>query len=86
MKSINIGYNFKKSFMKDKMPYVKQLRIYVAATNLFTITPYKGMDPEVGYGQYTDSNGIVQDNYASGIDLGTYPLPRTYFVGLDVKF
>ena len=86
LKTINIGYDFKRTFLREKMPGIKQLRIYVAATNLFTITPYKGMDPEVGYGQYTDSNGIVQDNYAAGIDLGTYPSPRTYFVGLDVKF
>ncbi len=35
---------------------------------------YKGMDPEVGY-------GLV--SWASGIDLGTYPQPRTFIVGLN---
>lgn len=57
---------------------LKQLRLYVAAQNLFTITGYSGMDPEVGYGGY--------QNWVSGIDLGFYPSPRTYMVGANIKF
>ena len=45
----------------------------MAAQNLFTITGYSGMGPEVGYGGY--------QNWVSGIDLGFYPSPRTYMVG-----
>ena len=52
--------------------------LYVAAQNLFTITGYSGMDPEVGYGGY--------QNWVSGIDLGFYPSPRTYMVGANIKF
>ena len=75
MQNLTIGYDFKKLF--KNLP-LKQLRLYVAAQNLFTITGYSGMDPEVGYGGYQD--------WVSGIDLGFYPSPRTYMVGANIKF
>ena len=75
LKNVEIGYDFKKLF--KNLP-LKQLRLYVAAQNLFTITGYSGMDPEVGYGGY--------QNWVSGIDLGFYPSPRTYMVGANIKF
>lgn len=75
MQNLTIGYDFKKLF--KNLP-LKQLRLYVAAQNLFTITGYSGMDPEVGYGGYQD--------WVSGIDLGFYPSPRTYMVGVNIKF
>jgi TonB-dependent starch-binding outer membrane protein SusC len=74
VKSVNLGYDFKK--MMPDIP-LEQLRLYVSATNLFTFTKYKGMDPEIGYGP---------TGWASGIDLGTYPQPKTVLVGLNVKF
>lgn len=74
VKSVNLGYDFKKVFTHLPM---QQLRLYVSGTNLFTFTKYKGMDPEVGYGP---------SGWASGIDLGTYPTPKTVLVGLNVKF
>lgn len=73
--NLTVGYDFKKLF--KKLP-LQQLRIYVAAQNLFTITGYSGMDPEIGYGGYQD--------WVSGIDLGFYPSPRTYMVGANIKF
>lgn len=75
MQNLTLGYDFKKLF--KNLPF-KQLRLYVAAQNLFTITGYSGMDPEVGYGG--------SDAWASGIDLGFYPSPRTYMVGANIKF
>ena len=75
MQNLTIGYDFKKLF--KNLP-LKQLRLYVAAQNLFTITGYSGMDPEIGYGGYQD--------WVSGIDLGFYPSPRTYMVGANIKF
>ena len=73
--NITLGYDFKR--LLKNLP-VQQLRLYFAANNLFTITGYSGMDPEVGYGGSA--------SWASGIDLGFYPSPRTYMVGLNVKF
>ncbi len=83
IKSINLGYDFKTLF--KGLP-LQQLRIYLAATNLLTITKYDGLDPEVGYGSYYDSSGRLVDAYASGIDLGFYPAARTYLIGANVKF
>ncbi|QHS59590.1 SusC/RagA family TonB-linked outer membrane protein [Chitinophaga agri] len=74
VKSLNLGYDFKQ--LLHAVP-LSQLRLYVSATNLFTFTPYKGVDPEVGYGP---------TGWASGIDLGTYPQPKSVLVGVSVKF
>jgi len=38
------------------------------------------MDPEIG------SNAGTSDNWASGIDIGMYPSPRTFLVGVNLKF
>ena len=44
------------------------MRIYATASNLFTITPYNGYDPEV----------------SSGTDSGAYPASRTFTFGVNV--
>jgi len=53
--------------------------VYVSAQNLYTFTNYSGMDPEIG----TSTTG---DDWAKGIDIGYYPAPRTYMVGVNIKF
>jgi hypothetical protein len=75
MQNLTVGYDFKKLF--KKMP-MQQMRLYFTAQNLFTITGYSGMDPEIGYGG--------SQSWVSGVDLGFYPSPRTYMVGVNVKF
>ncbi|KAA2240032.1 TonB-dependent receptor [Chitinophaga agrisoli] len=75
VRSINLGYDFKRTLF-PRLP-MQQLRIYVSGSNLFTFTKYKGMDPEIGYGPYP---------WASGIDIGTYPQPKTVIVGLNARF
>jgi len=62
-----------------KMP-LTQARLYFTAQNLFTITGYSGMDPEIG------SDGGSGNGWARGIDVGMYPSPRTYLVGVNLKF
>lgn len=77
LKLAQIGYNFKMNGMlKEK---IKNLRLYVSATNLFTITKYSGLDPEV-----TSSPGSLFN--APGVDMGMYPMSRQYLVGLNVTF
>lgn len=56
-----------------------QFRLYVSANNLFTFTKYPGLDPEVGFGN-------VNQSWARGIDVGFYPQPRTFMMGLSVNF
>lgn len=74
--NITIGYDFKNIMRKVKA--IKQCRLYVTAQNLFIITGYTGMDPEIGWG------GSV--SWSSGIDCGYYPSSRTFLVGLNLKF
>jgi TonB-linked SusC/RagA family outer membrane protein len=75
VQDITLGYDFKKLF--PSMP-LGQARLYVAGRNLITITDYSGMDPEVGYGD--------DRSFVSGIDLGFYPAPKVYMVGVNLKF
>lgn len=76
--NVTLGYDFKKLF--TKLPF-GQLRLYVTAQNLFTITGYSGMDPEIG-----TSSDDQKASWVSGVDVGFYPLPRTYMVGANIKF
>ena len=56
--------------------WVNNLRIYATCNNLFTITGYKGIDPEVYLGGLTP-----------GIDnRQTYPRTRTYMLGASINF
>jgi TonB-linked SusC/RagA family outer membrane protein len=66
-----LGYNFKKVCSA-----VKSLRAYVSANNLFVITKFTGVDPEVNQG------GI-----APGIDYNNfYPKTRSFLLGINVSF
>ena len=76
LQNLTLGYDFKTIW--KSCPF-QQLRLYVAAQNLFTITGYKGMDPENG-------KSIASESWVTGVDVGNYPQPRTYMVGVNVKF
>lgn len=76
MKNLQIGYTLDAARLFDGK--VSNLRVYASATNLFTITPYDGMDPEVS--QYSSTFT------APGVDMGVYPIPRQYLLGLSVTF
>jgi TonB-linked SusC/RagA family outer membrane protein len=80
--NITVGYDFK--YLFPKLPF-GQLRFYFTAQNLFTITGYSGMDPEVGYSP-TVTAVTAADNWTSGVDIGFYPVPRTYLIGINLKF
>ena len=66
LRNLTIGYTLKVESLKLK---VERLRIYATASNLFTITPYKGYDPEV----------------ASGTDSGAYPSSRSFVFGINIS-
>lgn len=61
-----------------KVKWAKHLRIYTTVNNLFTITNYSGMDPEVKYDDDGLEVGMEQYN--------VYPKTRSYVFGLQVKF
>jgi len=80
--NLTIGYRFDKLLRKQSV--LKQASVYVSINNLYTFTNYSGMDPEVGYGNDSDTNN--SRNWAQGIDLGLFPLPRTVMFGVNVTF
>lgn len=79
LKNIQLGYTFADSFCKKIN--IKNLRLFVSATNLLTFTKYTGLDPEVGKTIGTEGN-----NLSIGIDEGTYPQARTYLAGIVIDF
>ncbi|MDR1225920.1 MAG: TonB-dependent receptor [Prevotellaceae bacterium] len=67
LKTLTLGYTL------GRLPFVSsqtKLRLYVTAQNLFTLTAYKGYDPEI----------------AKGTDLGAYPVARVFYAGLNLSF
>jgi hypothetical protein len=72
--SITLAYNFPQ-VMLDHMKMSK-LRIFAQANNIFTITNYEGLDPMVG--------GAVDTQF--GIDVGNYPVTRSFNLGVNIGF
>ena len=79
LKTLTVGYNFKEFAQKI---HSSNLRVYVQAQNLFTITGYEGMDPEVGLQSYSSDSR----NLDIGVDRGLYPTARTFLIGVNVGF
>lgn len=71
IKNISLGYTVP-DYMMSQLRQGTSLRLYISAENLLTFTQYTGIDPEVGSGPV--------------IDNGTFPLPRTFTVGLNLNF
>lgn len=77
LQSLTLGYSLPTSIIKNVG--LSRLRFYVTGENLFCITGYKGIDPEVS----------VPDNVldSPGIDFfNSYPRPRTFSIGLNIGF
>ena len=70
MRNAQVGYTFNIAGLKKAG--IQKLRIYVSATNLFTLTGYSGVDPEL--------SGNTKD---FGIDEGSYASPRTFIFGVN---
>ena len=90
LKNITLGYTLPGSLLKNKLT---KLRIYVSAQNMICITNYSGLDPEVGrylangttIGQIGAPQTTTQ-NYANGIDVGNYPIPKSVIGGFQITF
>ena len=76
VKDVSLSYDLPKRLCQKL--YLQKLMPYVSFTNLITWTNYKGRDPEVNE---AGNSGSVQ-----GIDWGTYPLCRSFVMGLKVEF
>lgn len=71
--NITLGYNVP----VKKLGFMQNLRLYLTGQNLFTITGYKGIDPEVDM-VGLDNMGIERTRY--------YPASRSFILGLNVTF
>ncbi len=73
LSTITLGY----TFTPKKKTYIQNARIYGSVYNVFTITKYKGMDPELG----------SDDFWTAGVDdRDKYPTVRSFTIGLNVTF
>lgn len=83
--NLTLGYSLP-GFLQNTLGLTKA-RVFASVVNAFTITKYKGYNPDVDY-NYSGaaSNGTQPANLAPGIDYGTYPLVRSYNLGVNVTF
>ena len=91
MKNIQIGYSIPTAKAFGPKSGISRMRVYVSATNLFTITKYTGLDPEVTQTRESSASvgnsGAPADQFsAPGIDKGVYPTPRQFLIGINVGF
>lgn len=89
LKNLQIGYTFSNRLLQQIS--IKSARLFVMGNNLFTITNYSGLDPELGSSYSTNTaSGIVGTNVGvttRGVDaVEQYPQTRIYTVGLDINF
>ena len=78
LKNIQLGYTLP---LPEKVK-ISNLRLYVAASNLFTITGYTGLDPEMT----VNANSTSEGDRANGIDWGNYPVAKSVTFGLNLTF
>ncbi|NME72557.1 SusC/RagA family TonB-linked outer membrane protein [Flammeovirga aprica] len=75
LKNLEVAYTLSNKLCKKAG--IQSLRIFLSGQNLWTLTDYSGMDPEIGI-----ENGDV---LAFGIDRGMYPQARVYSIGLNLN-
>lgn len=86
LRNLTLGYTIPSTILKS----VPALRIYVSAQNLITFTKYNGLDPEIGnpaiaQGSAIDANA-GSSNFGTGVDVGTYPQPKSVIAGVQITF
>jgi TonB-linked SusC/RagA family outer membrane protein len=73
VRNLSVGYTFDRNLLK-----YGSIRVYVSAQNLFTLTKYKGLDPE--------STSTGEEDNATGVDSGANPSPRSFTFGAQFTF
>jgi TonB-linked SusC/RagA family outer membrane protein len=76
VKTVTLSYDLPEKVLKSLK--ISNLKFYVTARNLFTLTRYSGFDPEVG--------SFGMDNTRIGYDFGSYPSVRTAIIGASLTF
>lgn len=76
LQNLRLGYNLPSAWAKHVA--MTSLKVFLSGQNLLVITKYPGLDPEVG--------SFNQNPTEAGIDLGRYPSPRVFTLGLNAQF
>lgn len=76
LQNVSLGYNLPKSMLSKAK--ISNVKVYVSAQNLYTLTKYTGYDPELG----ASNNRVTLMN----IDNGHYPNPRSFTLGANIEF
>lgn len=80
MQTLTLGYTLPKKILnKIKM---EKIRVYGQVANVFTITGYSGLDPQVR----TDNGSGGSNDRNMGTDFGSYGMPRQFILGVNVTF
>ena len=74
LRNVQLGYTLPMDLTSRLS--IQNVRIFANATNLFRIDDYPGYTPQVGSGNVLNSS----------IDYGTYPVPSSYVVGVELDF
>lgn len=82
LKNVTLGYNLPASLL-NRQKFVKGARLSISGQNIFTLTRYTGLDPEVGAYIGRDASA---GNQAIGLDFGRYPLTPVYSFSLGIDF
>lgn len=86
LQTLTLGYTLPKNLVKKI--HISNMRLYLTATNLFTITGYSGVDPEVN--AYTSGRSSFVSNVqifpTLNMDWGAYPRARTFTLGANITF
>ncbi len=80
LKNLQIGYTLPVNIAQRLR--MKNARVFFIAHNLLTFTRYPGLDPEMT----TSNNSAAEGDAAAGIDWGTYPLAKSYNLGVQISF
>ena len=82
LKNVQLGYRLGTGALSRLR--ISSVRFFVSAQNVFTVTKYTGLDPEMA----TSANAATAGDgvKAVGIDWGTYPSARTFTAGVSLNF
>lgn len=78
LKNLQVGYSLPTKKIFKSSNSLNKIRFYLGVTNVFTITKYEGIDPEV--------SATASDYPALGVDFGIYPQARQYIFGINLGF
>lgn len=76
LKNLQISYLLKDAFLRKA--FISNIKLYATVSNVFTVTKYSGLDPEV--------NAAPSNNFSQGIDNNIYPQTRTITLGVNANF